>query len=562
MWIVPLQRTPQGLRFNAASSGWVTPATSGTRSTGGIAAGFPASIPIPNVHNITADQSTGLIFLCTNTDLLGGNFGQTFMVLSTNAPGTCAAPVILFAYHHGFSTTPNAHPHDAYVKDGRVYVSLHHGLPCPDMSSATIGCVEEYLISDFLAAGYYTDVGPAKKKTYFAGIAQSSWNPAVGLDNPFGLNSCHSVYKHSSTLWLMSEEVTYQKGWLTGGAASSVNVDAGRGRCNVQASYLNLDAQTGTSVAPTKNAYQPQMASGRPLAQNGYAPRFEWENQQAGLAGMITLLGQGLEPVPAGWPFPATFQYQTYPMNAGLPMHSVIHQMRGVNQTAILAHYVDGLDIADLSDPALGPQILGSCDTTWSHIQSEWYAEDPSNPGNPLVTAGVFNAGTGYRGVYDVWAQQDSGLVCAACGEEGAIVFRVDEGWVNRYWKPTPFVAPAPTAGYYPRIVTESGPPRFGRQVIFRDGNRSQLVPGSYQYTLVVNFSPPTSAPTVLSNGILENVSPLGGAVFGPQPADDVFVFPASMVPAAGTKVYFQMIIEEGMPPSPGSQDQSFYPYP
>ena len=127
--MVPLQRTGpnNSLRFNASSAGWINPSVQSG-----------SSVTIPSIHNITADQATGLICLCSNGP-------ATLLVLTVNSPGSYSAPVILYQYYSAGTETP----HCAYIKDSRVFASLFVGAAFPDMGNAVLGCVDEFLLSSF-----------------------------------------------------------------------------------------------------------------------------------------------------------------------------------------------------------------------------------------------------------------------------------------------------------------------------------------------------------------------------------------------------------------------------
>lgn len=547
LWVVPLQRTTVGgasvLRFNSAAASWWSPTATAVNAAN--------PVEIPNVHNLSVDAASGLIFLCTNHHMVATPVGdarhpysQTFFVLDTNPPASLAQPQIRFVYYYGAgvngpgsaSLDHMAHPHDAYVKDGKVYVSSYGVLPFVGMQNAPLPCVDEYWISDLLSAGGMPiDAGPSYRNRYFSPTAWPSLNTA-GLDNQRGPDTLHSCYKVGSTLWMVCEKAGYQLGWIP--------IQPGYpGRVNVAAVDLARDWATG--VAPASPVYQPHLAAGRPTLSNA-GPRLAWESQQQNLGGHVNLLSAGAVAGPSG----AVFAYRNSSGNLVLPnnvgMFGIVHHIRGVAQTGFQAHYVDGVDVVDLSEPAIGATVLGSFDTTVAHIQDEWWI---GHPGQMLVETGTVNAAHAYLGVYDVWPHQDSGLICLAAGTEGAIIMRVDQGHLNRYWRATPFSAGASSPGVAPRLSAENGPPRQGRQFMVRDANRLKYTSGgagqiSYRYQLHVSFTEPLQPPVgPNAQGYFENVTPTW--TFGPQ-ADDLFVFPAAMVPPQGTRVFMQMVVVEG----------------
>jgi len=528
LFVVRLQRTGPnaGLRFDASSAAWV-------------AVQIPISGTMFTVRNITAVQDSGLLFACTN------NVPGEMVVMTVNPPGSYANPACLYTYYYNLGSGP----HDVVVKDRKVYVSQWLGMGSPVMGGLTLGFVDEFAIANFIVGS----PPPAYSKRYWAGRALFSRNPTTGLDNPEGLAGVHSVYPSGSTLWMVGEQWVYQKHWLEPGPSGPTALSASKGCANIQPSDLNKDMTTGGYPAPNTTQYQPQLSTGRPTLTND-VPRFAWENMQAGLGGLITLPTQGGSPDP----WNNYLEWGGYTMNRELEMHSIVHHIRGIHQTGFFAHYCDGIDLVDLSDPALGPQIMGSFDTADENMMTRWWTVLPAN-------RDTCNAADVSKGAYDLWPHHDSGLICVANGAEGAILFRVDQGHFNRYWHATPFGSGATSPGVIPRIVAENGPPRFGRQFIVRNGNRASFAtPGStiYRYTLVANYSPPTSAPASPGpNGYFVNVSPLppNGAVYGPQVGSDMFVIPASHVPLEGAKVFMQMIVEEGLAPLPDS-DADFIP--
>lgn len=539
---------------------------------------------IPNVHNITADPGSGLMFLCTNSyvdssdNRLPGH--QTFFVLSTrqNHGGSLTNPVVIKDYYGPQNQLPEAHPHDVFIKDGKVLVSLSSEIfqiPGTSLDPRLTGAVDEYPLSGFFGLSFPQSFA----KRYLS--PRIDPGSALNLSNPNGIASVHSCYKHGATLWLLAESIGHQMGFAAPGLASATNLDAAVGRPNICAVNLNQDA---IGVGINAAVYQPAMSVGIPFDTTaGQAARFAWENQQLNLGGMIHLLtqAQAVSLHPSQFPF-VTYRIlrsgsqppsNPYPMNPSREMFGIVHHIKGEFATAFMPHYTDGIDLVDLSDPVLGPVILGSSDTSWSQITDGYddliLVQPPTGPLQPMpaIEAGRINAIHAFHGAYNVWPHHDSGLICIASGVEGAIVMRVDEGWFNRYWLPTSFTmsgsSPVSLDYPHPQIVAENGPPRHGRPFTLRDANRHLLkrvdasgASVAYRYTLLVGQAAPGVRPTALTNGYYQNIVPLQS--YGPQ-FDDVFHFPASRFHTQSERIYFQMLVEEGGYPG-GDVDADFVP--
>lgn len=208
---------------------------------------------------------------------------------------------------------------------------------------------------------------------------------------------------------------------------------------------------------------------------------------------------------------------------------AMVHHLRAEHRTGFLAHYTDGIDLVDISNPA-SLQILASYDTTAlaQNAPSPWFLIDH------------------FLGVWDVAPNQDSGLVYATGGREGAFVFRVNQGHVNRYWNATPFGRGTyQRPGVHPRIVAPLGPPRASRPFVIRDGNyRHYSRPGMHRWTLYLTTRSPSVPFHDRQRKITLNVDPSQSVVIHNAPGVDVFGFMAlPLMP--GQRLYAQMVVEE-----------------
>jgi hypothetical protein len=219
------------------------------------------------------------------------------------------------------------------------------------------------------------------------------------------------------------------------------------------------------------------------------------------------------------------------------PPPSAVHHLRAEAKVGFFAHYMDGVDLVDLSRPAdgftSGNRLIASFDTTTLTSAAG------SVPGSLFYEK--------YLGVWDVAPNQDSGFVCCSAGREAGFVFQVTHCQLNRYWRATPFTAGTlQPAGLHPKIVAPYSAPRAGTQLVVRDGNRGRYTADSvFAWTLHLNRGIPTHSLDPNRANIEMNVDVTfpGTVTINNQVGDDVFSI--SLPDEIGQVWYMQMVVEE-----------------
>lgn len=211
------------------------------------------------------------------------------------------------------------------------------------------------------------------------------------------------------------------------------------------------------------------------------------------------------------------------------PPPSPLHHLRAEGKIGYFAHYMDGIDQVDLTDPTvpLSQSILASFDTTTLTASSPRYFWEA------------------FLGVWDVAVKQDSGLVYASAGRENAFVFSVERGHLNRYWNATAFTpGTLQPPGAHPKVVAVAGPPRAGRPFVVRDGNRARYTNHHCIWKLYYSTVTPRGATVDPNQGNVQlNVDPQRSGVLVGRMGEDVFTLNLPSPP--GRRYYLQFVVEE-----------------
>ncbi len=109
---------------------------------------------------------------------------------------------------------------------------------------------------------------------------------------------------------------------------------------------------------------------------------------------------------------------------------TIVHNVFILGRTAYMSHYVDGVHVIDITDPA-NISAVGNYDTS--------------------------TVASGYNGAWGVHVFADHGLIYASDMQNGLYVFEMQCGHLNRYGAATPG-----TAGRTPRAILADATPRVG----------------------------------------------------------------------------------------------------
>jgi len=226
---------------------------------------------------------------------------------------------------------------------------------------------------------------------------------------------------------------------------------------------------------------------------------------------------------------------------------AVGHHVRGLGRTGVVPNYNNGFSLVSLVavDGGEAVEVLGSFDTAFTSL--------------PISGNFVQQLVDSFLGTWDVFLGAGSGVMYVSGGALEALVFRPDQGLLNRYWRASPFAGQSAAAGMFPVIVNPYGPPRVGESILLRDANagkyptqlNGQAV--TYRYTLCYSnlldpISPDStwapsfvSAPRNPATGD-RNLTSVFTASTNTIGNDTFFLTPVGVV---GDKRFLQMVVEE-----------------